>query len=327
MTTSQRFIPRGIWPPLLMNWDERWNLDLHAFDANLARLVESGPHGLYTLDTASEFHTMEFEEWDFVARRFVASCRRIQPRLPLGLGCTWTHQAGALRRVAVARDLGVEIIHLSAPYWVPLDEDGLLAFLEAVQREAGHLGVVLYAPPWGKLPLTAALYTRAVEVAPCVIGSKTVGTDRDLLAAPSRAAGHSHFVHESNLVPGFAAGAAGNYSALAGISMPFMLDWWRLIERSDPRADVIRRRVDAFYAEAVEPLRARGILAGAVDKAMAQIGGMVGSRRLRPPYPSCPDDLFENMRACAKRLLAAAGEPVIPPEDSRTITARSPRRS
>jgi len=107
VTTSQRFIPRGIWPPLLMNWDERWNLDLHAFDANLARLVESGPHGLYTLDTASEFHTMEFDEWDFVARRFVAACRRLQPRLPIGLGCTWTHQAGALRRVAVARDLGV----------------------------------------------------------------------------------------------------------------------------------------------------------------------------------------------------------------------------
>lgn len=312
MTTSQRFIPRGIWPPLLMNWDDRWNLDLHAFDANLARLVESGPHGLYTLDTASEFHTMEFEEWDFVARRFVASCRRLQPRLPLGLGCTWTHQAGALRRVAVARDLGVEIIHLSAPYWVPLDEDGLLVFLEAVQREAGHLGVVLYAPPWGKLPLTAALYARAVDVAPCVIGSKTLGTDRGLLAAPSRAAGHSHFVHESNLVAGFAAGASGNYSALAGISMPFMLDWWRLIEQSDPRADVIRHRVDAFYAEAVEPLRKRGILAGAVDKAMAQIGGMVGSRRLRPPYPSCPDDLFENMTAAAQRLLAAAGGPVVP---------------
>jgi 4-hydroxy-tetrahydrodipicolinate synthase len=305
VNASERFVPRGIWPPLLMNWDDRWQLDLPAFDANLARLIELAPHGLYTLDTASEFHTMEFEEWEFVARRFVAACRRRRPRLPLGLGCTWTHQAGALRRVATARDLGVEVIHLSAPYWVPLDEDGLLTFLEAVQREAGHLGVVLYAPPWGKLRLTAATYARAVEVAPCVIGSKTLGTDRELLAAPSPAAGHSHFVHESNLVAGCAAGATGNYSSLAGISMPFMLDWWRSIERAEPRAEAIRRRVDAFYVEAVEPLRERGILAGAVDKAMAQIGGMVGSRRLRPPYPSCPDDLFENMRAAATRLLEA----------------------
>jgi 4-hydroxy-tetrahydrodipicolinate synthase len=311
MATQTPFAPRGIWPPLLINWDRQWKLDLPALDANLERLIALRPHGLYTLDTASEFYTMEFDEWDFVARRFVATCRRLAPDLPIGLGCTWTNQVGALRRIAAARDLGVQCIHLSTPYWLPLNEDGLLRFLEAVQAQAGRLGVVLYAPPWGKLTMTASLYARAVQAAPCVIGTKTVGDDEALLASPTRQARHSHFVHESKLMGGFAAGASGNYSSLAGISMPFMLGWWRLIEQGSPNAAAIHEHVLRFYREGVEPLRQRGILAGAIDKSMAQIGGMIGSRELRPPYPSCPDDLYETMREAAARLLDACA-PLLP---------------
>lgn len=302
---SEPFIPRGIWPPLLLNWDERWQLDLRAFDANLERLIQQRPHGIYSLDTASEFYTLEFEEWDLVARRLVTRARQLDPAMPLGLGCTWTNQAGALRRIAAARDLGVQCIHLSAPYWLPLNEDGLLVFLDAVQREAGHLGVVLYAPPWGKLTLSAALYARVTQAAPCVIGTKTYGDDQALLAAPGGTRKHSHFVHESRLLDGFAAGASGNYSSLAGISMSFMLNWWRLIEQGSPEAQQIHQRVLAFYAQGVEPVRKRGILAGAIDKCMAQIGGMTGSRLLRPPYPSVPEDLYQAMRHAAQHHLLA----------------------
>lgn len=42
--------------------------------------------------------------------------------LPAGVGCTWTNQAGALRRIARARELGFDHIHLTPPYWIKLNE-------------------------------------------------------------------------------------------------------------------------------------------------------------------------------------------------------------
>jgi dihydrodipicolinate synthase/N-acetylneuraminate lyase len=301
---------RGIWPPLLLPWDKAWKLDWKRFDANLDRLIAAEPHGLYTLDTASEFFTLEFADWRTVARRFVRRCRQRRVQFPIGLGCTWTNQEGALRRICEARDLGVEIIHLSTPYWLPLNEAGVLTFLRAVQHEAGHLGMILYAPPHSKLRLTAALYRRIVAVAPCVIGTKTVGDDeaemkRLLRVRPA----HSHFVQECYLVARARLGARGCYSALAGISLPFMKAWWSMIERGDwPAAERRQAPVIAFYNEAVVPMREAGIIAGAVDKSMAQIGGAHGTRLIRPPYPSAPERMFRRMERAARKYLPEAFE-------------------
>lgn len=292
---------RGIWPPLLLHWDAQWKLDEHAFEANLQRLIGLQPHGLYTLDTASEFYTLEFADWRSLAHRFVDGCRRYGAKMPIGLGCTWTHQEGALARIGEARDLGVQVIHLAPPYWLPLNDDGLVRFFAEVNRHAGHLGVVIYCPPWGKMTLTAALYRRLIAEAPCIIGTKTLGNDPELLQATE---GHSHFVAEQSLLKAGRLGASGCYSALAGVSMKFMKDWWDEIERGDWVAVEARdKRVQQYYREGVQPIRDAGILAGAIDKSKAQIGGEVGSRLLRPPYPSVPDDLFAQLRRAAEKYI------------------------
>jgi dihydrodipicolinate synthase/N-acetylneuraminate lyase len=292
---------------MLLYWDAQWRLDQETTDANLDRQLASDPHGLYSLDTASEFFTLEFEDWQAVARRFVKRCRSAAPGLLLGLGCTWTHQEGALARIRVARDLGVDTIHLSPPYWLPLNEDGLLRFLGAVQEVAGHLGVILYAPPHGKLTLSAALYEKLARANPCVIGTKTEGLDALLLAAPGGERRHSHFVHESRVVNAARHGGLGIYSALAGVSMALMKHWWKLIEEGRwPEAVAIQDRVNRFYAQGVQPIRDRGILAGAIDKSMAQVGGAAGTRLMRPPYPSVPDDLFDGLLGAARRHLPEA---------------------
>src|SRR5690606_189046 len=109
---------------------------------------------------------------------------------------------------------------------------------------------------------------------------------------------HSHFSGEQNLVAAARHGASGSYSALAGISVRYLKEWWAMIDRGDwTAAEARHERVQRFYVQGVQPLRDRGIIAGAIDKAMAQIGGAVGSRLLRPPYPSTPDDMYAKMEA------------------------------
>lgn len=297
---------RGIWLPLLLSWDSGWQLDERTCDANLDRLIASGADGLYTLDTSSEFYTLEFDDWRAIAHHFVKRCRAANVGFPIGLGCTWTNQEGALRRVREARELGVEVIHLSPPYWLPLPPEGLIRFYSAVQACAGHLGVIIYAPNWGKIGLTAEFYRTLVEAAPCIIGTKS---DRGEGLLDLRIAGrrHSHFVHEQRMCAAIPAGASGCYSALAGVSLRYMKDWMAMMEdgrRSE--AGARDERVQRFYDEAVQPLRDRGIIAGAIDKAMAQVGGFAGSRQLRPPYLSVPDDLYNRMVDAARRHLPEA---------------------
>lgn len=170
--------------------------------------------------------------------------------------------------------------------------------------------MVLYAPPHGKLELDAHLYRKAVSVAPCVIGTKTDAQDQPAFRKLVRAVpGHSHFSHECYLVASARMGGQGSYSALAGIGLQYMKDWWAMIERKDWKAAEQRQyAVNAFYAEAVVPLREGGYIAGAIDKSMAQIGGAKGTRLVRPPYPSAPERLYRNLLRAARKHLPEAFE-------------------
>lgn len=305
-TRSHRL--RGIWPAVLLPWDENWELDEKALLANLDRLLAGKPHGVYTLDTASEFYTLEFDQWRVVFDQVIGHCRRSSEGVSVGVGCTWTNQQGALCRITYARDAGASAIHLSPPYWLPLDEDGVLRFMSAVQEAAGEMPVVLYAPPWGRIRLTAELYERICAVAPCVMGTKTPGDNPALLQIGER---HCHYVHETNLLRCARVGVGGCCSALAGLSVAFMRAWWDQMEsgRWDESSQT-HDRVVRFYEAAVVPCRERGVLAGAIDKALAQLGGAIGSREMRPPYPSVPDDLFQHMeRAAHEHLPDAMAEP------------------
>ncbi len=294
----------GIWLPLMLPWDSEWRLDERTCDANLDRLIASGADGLYTLDTSSEFYTLEFDDWRAIARRFVKRCRAANVRFPIGLGCTWTNQEGALRRVREARDLGVEVIHLSPPYWLPLPREGLIRFYSEVDACAGHLGIIIYAPNWGKIGLTAEFYRELVAAAPCIIGTKS-DSGAGLLDLLIGGQLHTHFVHEQQLCAAARAGASGCYSALAGVSVKYMQEWLAMVREGRlAEAEARNTQVQKFYAEAVQPLRDRGIIAGAIDKAMAQVGGFAGSRLLRPPYLSAPDDLYEAMRSAARKYLS-----------------------
>lgn len=93
---------RGIWLPLLIPWDSQWRLDERTCDANMERLIASGADGLFTLDTSSEFYTMEYDDWRSIAHRFVKRCRAANVRFPIGLGWLGRTRRGGSRAADAA---------------------------------------------------------------------------------------------------------------------------------------------------------------------------------------------------------------------------------
>ncbi|MCC5807091.1 MAG: dihydrodipicolinate synthase family protein [Opitutales bacterium] len=293
---------RGIWPPILIESGEDGRVDLEAVAMSVKHFAESGIHGIYTADTASEFYTMEFEEWEDLAVHFRAAAR--EAGLPAGIGCTWTNQAGSLKRIERARELGYDNIHLSQPYWVRLNSAAQETFWKAAGEAAGNdLKIIVYAGSQGQFPLDGESLLRLRNYCPAIAGSKSLGFDavatNSLLA---RCPDLAHFVHEQVLCAWSALGAVGCFSNLAGLAPAFAVDWFGYIERGEwAAAFEIQRRVNRFYEEGAVPIRRAGYF---LDKAMAVIGGVPGlTTRQRPPHASVPADLIDALRAAVRRHL------------------------
>jgi len=293
---------RGIWPAVLIETRKDGRIDLEAVGSATRYFVDGGVQGVYTADTASEFYTMEFEEWNELATYFRELTQHL--KIASGIGCTWTNQTGDLRRVDRAAELGFHNIHLSQPYWIRLNERAQETFWRSVADRAGsNLAVVVYAGSQGQFPLDGLVVERLRSWCPAIAGTKTPGFDaiatNSLL---SRCPDLAHFIHETVLVPCLALGAAGNPSSLASLSPRFMVDWYqRILSGQWQSAFEIQRRVNLFYDEAVVQIRQQGYV---VDKALAELGGCPGiTRRLRPPYQSLPDNLFQLLERSARRHL------------------------
>lgn len=292
---------RGLWPPVLIESDSRGRVDLNAVAAAVRYFANAGVPGVYTADTASEFYTFEFDEWDELAGAMKSACD--DAGLPAGIGCTWTNQAGSLRRIARARELGFANIHLSQPYWIRLNETAQRNFWTAVAAEAGPLEIVVYAGSQGQLPLDGPTLRRLVDCCPAIRATKTpawdsLSTSSLFFHCPEIA----HFVHEQVLAFWYPMGAVGAFSNLVCLAPGLALDWFALLENAQwSQAFEIQKRVMRFYEEGAVPLRKGGY---SVDKPMAVAGGVPGATRtVRSPYAAAPDGLYADLvRAAEKHL-------------------------
>lgn len=291
----------GFWPPLLLETRPDGRIDLDAIAAGTRHFAAAGVHGVYTADTASEFYALEYEEWNELATHFRGVARA--GNLPAGVGCTWTNQAGVLRRIARARELAYDNIHLSQPYWIRLNDAAQQAYWRAVGEVAGAMPIIVYAGSQGQFPLDGALLRRLRDWCPAIAGTKSAGfdsvaTNSLLLQCPDL----SHFVHETVLCSWVALGAAGCFSSLVALCPPLALAWFKLMTAGQwSAAFEIQLRVNRFYEDGVIPIRRAGYVA---DKAVFELGRVPGATRSqRPPYQPVPDSLFRGLEAAAHRHL------------------------
>ncbi len=119
---------------------------------------------------------MEYEEWSDLATAFRSLCA--ESGIPAGIGCTWTNQAGALRRVGRAVELGYHNIHLSQPYWLRMNDAARKEFWSAVSEHAGSaIRIVVYSGSHTQLPLGGNVMMRLRGYCPAIAGTKYKGFD------------------------------------------------------------------------------------------------------------------------------------------------------
>ncbi len=291
----------GIWPPILIETTANGRLNLDAVSVAVSHFAAAGVHGVYTADSASEFYALEYDEWNKLATHFRAQAAAVG--LSAGVGCTWTNQAGALRRVARARELGFDNIHLSPPYWLPLNREAEETFWRAVDKTASDLPIIVYAGSRGQFNLNGRLLQRIRSFCPAVCGTKSLGFDavatNSLL---TECADMAHFVHEQVYALWAGLGAVGCFSNLAGLCPAIILDLHRAVCCGAwQRAFELQWRINAFYQYGAVPVREAGFM---LDKAMATLGAVPGAtREMRPPYRAVPNELFEGLQRAARRYL------------------------
>ncbi len=296
--------PHGIFAAVLLPLTEAREIDWAALVDEVAILTESGVDGIYTNGTAGEFHGQTEDEFDRISEAVAAVAGRAG--MPFQIGVSHTNARVARNRLARVAGLRPAAVQFILPDWWPPSLDEASDFVFGLASAAPSVPLVLYNPPHAKRRLTIAEIAALRDVAPALVGAKLPGGDAAWYAeARTRLADFSVFVPGHFIATGRRAGASGSYSNVACLSPSGAARWWRQVE-ADPEAALdLERRINAFLAAHVIPLRSSLCLSdAALDKAMAAAGGWgpVGPRLLWP-YRGAPDDAVRSIATAARREL------------------------
>jgi len=177
---------RGIIPPLITPLRDRDTLDAAGLERLLESLVEGGVHGLFPLGSSGEAPSLSYRLRRELIERV---CRQCAARLPVIVGVSDTSLVESLRLAAHAASYGACAVVLTAPYYYPLSQEEMLAFLERTSGEF-PLPLFLYDLP-GHAPFRFEPETvrRAADL-PNICGIKDSTGDLDHFVAVRAAVSH-----------------------------------------------------------------------------------------------------------------------------------------
>jgi dihydrodipicolinate synthase/N-acetylneuraminate lyase len=188
-------------------------LDEPAIAPYVEFLATGGVDGLLALGTTGEGFLLPADQRRRAAQLFVEAARgRLQVAVHCGAQSTWD----TVELAAHAADIGADAVAVMAPPYFTLDEQELLAHLDAAARACAPTSFYVYEfAARSGYPVPIAVLERLREAAPNFRGLKVSDTPWERFA-PYLLEGLDVFVGpESLLQAGLAAGAAGAVSALA----------------------------------------------------------------------------------------------------------------
>jgi len=159
---------RGIIPPMVTPLAAPDRLDEAALQRLVEHLITGGVHGLFLLGTCGEGPALSYQ----LRRRLVDRvCAQVDERVPVLVSITDTSYAESLALAHCAADAGADALVLAPPYYFPLEQSELLAY---VLRLAGEvpLPLMLYnMPALTKSSFELATVRRLMDE-PVVVGLK-----------------------------------------------------------------------------------------------------------------------------------------------------------
>jgi 4-hydroxy-tetrahydrodipicolinate synthase len=167
----------GIVPPMITPLVARDHLDVPGLQRLVERQITGGVHGLFILGTCGEGTALSGKLRREMIQR---TCQNVSGRLPVLIGVTDTSVAESLELARYAADRGAGAIVISAPYYLPLDQDELEAYGRMMAAEQ-PLPIFLYNIP--SLTRTAYAFETVVRLAevPQIIGIKDSSGDTSYL--------------------------------------------------------------------------------------------------------------------------------------------------
>jgi 4-hydroxy-tetrahydrodipicolinate synthase len=163
----------GIVPPLVTPLIDRDTLDVAGLERLIEHVLAGRVHGLFLLGTTGEGPSLS---WRLKAEVVEHGCRLVAGRVPVLVGVTDPSFADALRLAERAAAAGVDAVVIAPPYYLPLDQPELAAYVERFAA-ASPLPVFLYhIPSLTKIGFQPETIRRLLD-APKVIGLKDSGRE------------------------------------------------------------------------------------------------------------------------------------------------------
>jgi len=289
----------GVWVPIMVPWDEHYQLDEALYRENLRRLVAAGVHGIYTGGSTGEGYSLD----ELEARRVVDIM--LEEVVPSGIAtqaaCYDVSTAKTIQRLKRLADTEVGAAQVAMPFWMKLTEKEMLGFWSDLSRACPDLPLVIYDAPATGWHFRAADYQRIKEVAPTLIGSKCAFANdmEGLLEAIDLNPDISYVIRIDEFVEAYGHGArAGHLIAHHTPEIPLKV--CELVEDGQlEEAEVLAQRARKFvswsWSLAVE-LGAQ-MHDSTYDKGISTATGFwTGHQRTRPPYIGWSDEMVQTVR-------------------------------
>jgi len=290
---------RGVWSGLPTPFDSRGSVDTECLEENIHRACQFDIGGVYSTGGTGEFYAVELDEFRRLADTFVAAGHAAGK--PVQLGCTWCNTRGVIRRMEIAQRSGADGVQVALPFWFVLSDAEILPFFKDISSACPGLPIIHYNSVNARRSLTGPDYRRISGEVPELIGSKYPCNDafvwQTLMAESPNLA---HFTAPEVTMPtAMMYGARGCYSIYIVVVPELMLHYYHLcVEKRWDEASVISRRITAFFNEAIMPLVRKGYADCALDKAAAEIAGLLRpSGSPAPPYRALSADDMQFLRS------------------------------
>jgi 4-hydroxy-tetrahydrodipicolinate synthase len=119
----------GVVPPMVTPLTERQTLDNAGLERLIEHVIGGGVHGLFVLGTTGEAAALD----DALRRDLVRrTCRLVAGRVPVLVGVTDTRVAESVRMSRWAADCGADAVVVSAPFYLPLEQQELVTYVETI---------------------------------------------------------------------------------------------------------------------------------------------------------------------------------------------------
>ena len=159
---------RGIIAPMVTPLAAADELDVPGLERLVKHLVTGGVHGLFLLGTCGEGTSLSYR----LRRELVDRvCRQVDGRIPILVSVTDTSYVESVALAAHAADAGADAVVVAPPYYLPVDQAELLAYVERLAGDVS-LPVVLYnMPSLTKVEFEPATVRRLMDVE-AIVGIK-----------------------------------------------------------------------------------------------------------------------------------------------------------